>query len=238
MLARRTSSLCPTRSGTDMRLEHAVGGLDGLVGVCATLSSSTANSSPPKRAAVSLARMTLSRRLANSGSTSSPAAWPSESLTVLKSSRSRNTTPTPPPSRSARADAWRTRSPNSARLARPVTGSWNAWWASCSSNCARSEMSRALRTMPLTCSSSSRFVYWISNCRTVPSRWRSAAWRTSVCAGLAGRPVAEDLDEPRAVAGRQQRLEAGAGELVGVEAEDRAATTGSGRRSCRRRRAR
>ena len=38
--------------------------------------------------------------------------------------------------------------------------------------------------------------------------------------GLARRPVAQDLDEPRAVAGREQRLEAGAGELVGVEAED------------------
>ena len=180
MLARRTSSLCPTRSGTAMA-SSTRSAVSTASSALRTLSSSTANSSPPKRAAVSLARMTLSRRLANSVSTSSPAAWPSESLTVLKSSRSRNTTPTPPPSRRARADAWRTRSPNSARFARPVTGSWNAWWESCSSNCARSEMSRALRTMPLTCSSSRRFVYWISNCRTVPSRWRSAAWRTSVC---------------------------------------------------------
>ena len=81
-------------------------------------------------------------------SRSSPAAWPRLSLTVLKSSRSMKRTASPLRSRRARATAWRTRSSNSARLARPVSGSWNAWWASCSSKALRSLTSRALSTMP------------------------------------------------------------------------------------------
>ena len=48
----------------------------------------TANSSPPSRAHVSSGRRQLSSRRATSISSSSPAAWPRLSLTVLKSSRS------------------------------------------------------------------------------------------------------------------------------------------------------
>ena len=92
-----------------------------------TPSSRTANSSPPKRAAVSLARMLVPRRLPTSSRTRSPAAWPRLSLIVLKSSRSMKMTARPMWSRRARATAWRTRSANSARFARPVTGSWKAW---------------------------------------------------------------------------------------------------------------
>jgi hypothetical protein len=53
-----------------------------------TRSSSTANSSPPSRATVSLPRVACRRRTAASASSRSPAAWPNESLTFLKSSRS------------------------------------------------------------------------------------------------------------------------------------------------------
>ncbi len=108
------------------------------------------------------------RRLATSISAASPAPWPRLSLIVLKSSMSRNITPSSRSSRRARPIAWRTRSTNSARLARLVTGSWNAWWASCSSKALRSQMSRAFSTIPRTCSSSSRLVCRISN-------WRSLA---------------------------------------------------------------
>ena len=48
--------------------------------------SRTTNSSPPKRAATSLARTSASMRCANSRSTASPAAWPQVSLTCLKRS--------------------------------------------------------------------------------------------------------------------------------------------------------
>ena len=61
-------------------------------------------------------------------STSSPTAWPRWSLTILKSSRSRNSTA--PRSRRVRAIADSTRSRRSARLGRPVSGSWKAWWRS------------------------------------------------------------------------------------------------------------
>ena len=51
-----------------------------------------ANSSPPSRATVSSARSALRRRSPQICSSRSPAAWPSESLTCLKSSRSRKAT--------------------------------------------------------------------------------------------------------------------------------------------------
>src|SRR5678816_1780755 len=57
-----------------------------------TRSTSTANSSPPSRATVSHPRVAFSSRLETSISSRSPTAWPSESLTFLKLSRSRNST--------------------------------------------------------------------------------------------------------------------------------------------------
>ena len=54
----------------------------------------TTNSSPPRRATRSPGRMVRSSRRAASRSRSSPTPWPRESLTTLKRSRSRNSTPT------------------------------------------------------------------------------------------------------------------------------------------------
>ena len=162
----------PTRSGiaSDSSTRSAVSAASWTSSMS---SSRSANSSPPKRAAVSLARTLVARRFATSASTSSPAAWPRLSLIVLKSSRSRKTTAIPRCSRRLRAIAWRTRSANRARLASPVTGSWKAWCVSCSSKAWRSLTSRQLRTMPPTCSSSTRFVQLTSNCCGVPSRCTS-----------------------------------------------------------------
>ena len=55
--------------------------------------SSRPNSSPPSRATVSEPRTTVSSRRATSTSSSSPAAWPRESLISLKRSRSIISTP-------------------------------------------------------------------------------------------------------------------------------------------------
>ena len=72
------------------RMRAAVARAAGSV----TLSSSTPNSSPPSRAAVSgRAGRRVSRR-ATSCSRRSPSAWPRASLAALKSSRSTNRTPT------------------------------------------------------------------------------------------------------------------------------------------------
>ena len=57
----------------------------------------------------------------------SPTKWPWVSLTPLKSSRSSSRTAPTPPTRATRAWAWARRSSKSARLARPVSGSWSAW---------------------------------------------------------------------------------------------------------------
>ena len=59
-------------------------------------SSRIANSSPPNRAVVSSGRITARRRSATATSSWSPASCPSESLTVLKSSRSEKRTDTAP----------------------------------------------------------------------------------------------------------------------------------------------
>ena len=55
-------------------------------------SVSTANSSPPSRATRSPSRTEPAIRSVTATSRASPAAWPRESLTTLKSSRSRNRT--------------------------------------------------------------------------------------------------------------------------------------------------
>ena len=64
----------------------------------------TANSSPPRRATVSVGRTALRRRWATDVSSWSPASWPSSSLTDLKRSTSMKSTPTHPsrPSRPVR----------------------------------------------------------------------------------------------------------------------------------------
>ena len=67
--------------------------------------------------------------------------------------------------RSERTRAWSSRSRKSARFARRVRPSWNAWRVSSSSSRTRSVTSRALSTTPRTCRSSRRSV-------TCASRWR------------------------------------------------------------------
>ena len=95
----RTVTTCPPRS-TGVRSASSIR--------CATSTASrssvspsinTENSSPPSRAAVSPARNASDSRAATAISSSSPRAWPSESLIVLKPSRSRNNTPTAVPER-------------------------------------------------------------------------------------------------------------------------------------------
>ena len=63
-------------------------------------------------------------------SSSSPAAWPRLSLTVLKLSRSRNSTARWPPRAARPRERVLDAVEEQARLARPVSESWNAWCAS------------------------------------------------------------------------------------------------------------
>ena len=127
----------------------------------ASASISTANSSPPSRAAVSPARRQLVSRSLTTRSSASPAEWPRLSFTVLKSSRSMNSTASCPPLRWSRVAAWSTRSRNSAWFASPVNGSWNAWCVSSFWSRRCSVTSRKLHTRPTTspsmcCGSESR----------------------------------------------------------------------------------
>ena len=73
-------------------------------------------------------RRQRSIRSATPTSSRSPAAWPSESLTTLKRSRSTKSTATPAPPCRAVANARSIRVWNSARLASPVSESWKAWF--------------------------------------------------------------------------------------------------------------
>ena len=87
----------------------------------------TQNSSPPKRATVSPGRSTSVSRAASRHRSSSPAPWPSESLTSLKRSRSMNRTATEARRRAAWLRASESRSMNSVRFGRPVSGSCRPW---------------------------------------------------------------------------------------------------------------
>jgi hypothetical protein len=108
----------------------------------ATSSSITANSSPPRRATVSSGRMQARRLLEIATNNWSPASWPRESLTRLKSSRSTNRIATAFPRRSVRVTACPRRSINSVRFGRSVRGSWNARCSSCLSKNLRPVASR------------------------------------------------------------------------------------------------
>ena len=80
------------------------------------------NSSPPRRATVSVGRTTTSIRRATSMSTSSPVACPWRSFTDLKWSRSTKSAATGSPVRELRPRAWLRRSRRSTRLGSPVSG--------------------------------------------------------------------------------------------------------------------
>ena len=117
-------------------------------------------------------------------SSSSPAAWPTLSLTSLKRSRSRNSTANtrrvPCDSACARAIAASRRSSNWLRLGRPVSASCRAWWVSCCS---------ARRRSPI-CASSSALASASSRVREVDAllQLACAASRRS-CACLRARPM-------------------------------------------------
>ena len=113
-----------------------------------TSSMSMANSSPPRRAAVSSGRRQPERSVATRFNRRSPSPCPRLSFTVLKSSRSMNSTARCEPVWSIRARAWSSRSWNNALLARPVSESWNTRYSSSSSRRMRSVTSRKLQTLP------------------------------------------------------------------------------------------
>ena len=109
------------------RRDDALGDLDRVVGVGERVHQHRELvAAEPGRG---VARAQAARRVARSRSASSasPAECPRLSFTVLKSSRSMNSTASCPPLRWRRVAAWSTRSRNSAWLASPVSGSWNAW---------------------------------------------------------------------------------------------------------------
>ena len=91
-----------------------------------TSSKMIVNSSPLRRATVSLARATLLSRIATDLSNSSPATWPSRSLTILNRSRSRNRSATNRLARCARWSALFRSSMKNWRLGNPVSKSYRA----------------------------------------------------------------------------------------------------------------
>ena len=105
-----------------------------FIAVCssATPSNRITNSSPPKRATESEARTACVRRAPICCSSQSPLSCPRLSLTTLKRSTSMNTTATRAPLRRPRVSACSSRSLNSVRLGRPVSGSCSAWNSSAS----------------------------------------------------------------------------------------------------------
>src|SRR3954452_17797533 len=109
-------------------------------------SQTMANSSPPSRAAVSLARSTEVSRPANATRTASPMGWPCSSLIALKPSRSMISTQVGVRSRCPRSRACRSRSWKRIRLGRPVSGSCSDRCTSAASSAFRSVMSSTIMT--------------------------------------------------------------------------------------------
>ena len=99
----RTRSACPDRRTAPAASPSIRLATTSPPRARASPSSSTANSSPPSRAAVSPARRSRRAGCATAISSSSPPAWPSESLTNLKPSRSTKSTATGVRSRAPRA---------------------------------------------------------------------------------------------------------------------------------------
>ncbi len=87
------------------------------------LGSSTRNSSPPKRATVSLLRNSGCNACANARSTWSPIRWPWASLIFLKSSRSMKAIDSGQSWRLARSNCWLSRMSSWCRLYTPVSAS-------------------------------------------------------------------------------------------------------------------
>ena len=157
-------------------------------------------------------------RSATARSIESPAACPSPSLTVLKSSRSRSSTARVVASRSRRASACATRSVNRARLASPVSSSWNAAWRSCISNCLRSPTSRTVTTVARTFGSARRLLTTASASSQPPVRRRRRSSSRRLTPGLASTSVRPDWTRSRS-SGWQQVLEAAPDQGAGWVAE-------------------
>ena len=102
MLADRCSSWPATSSALGDRAQQLAATRE-ISSALRTSSSRIVNSSPPRRATVSLSRTQPRSRGATSFSSRSPIAWPSVSLISLKRSRSRNSTASSVRPRSARA---------------------------------------------------------------------------------------------------------------------------------------
>ena len=101
-----------------------------------SVSMSTTNSSPPRRATTSLCRVMLSKRRAISHSTSSPTPWPYASFTPLNPSRSTNSSASAsslPHFRLLRDTDCSSRSVNARRLHNPVSESRVAICCNCAS---------------------------------------------------------------------------------------------------------
>ena len=158
----------------------------------APCSTRTANSSPPSRATRSRAATQRFRRPLTSTSNLSPASCPKPSLTVLKSSRSMNSTDVARVPAPFRAIDPLTRSLSCPRLASPVSESWKARWISSSSSDLRSSTTRWLMTTPSTVGSSSRLVTVVSTQRQVPRESSSRSSTVWDCVGstMTARPAA------------------------------------------------
>ncbi len=157
-------------------------------------SMSTANSSPPRRAAVSPARSVAASRREAAMSRWSPTVCPSVSLTTLKSSRSMKSalTSVPPRSRRPLTRERSIRFSSRTRLGRPVSESWKARCVSSRSSFRWSVTSRRVSTSPRTLwswrrllhltSTSTRRWSWLISCqsshrscsRSVSRIWSSA----------------------------------------------------------------
>ena len=85
--------------------------------------SSSANSSPPIRAATSMRRFHLSALPATAWSAASPAAWPWRSLTARKQSMSPTITDIGRSARAARSSSSSSSSSKARRVSSPVSGS-------------------------------------------------------------------------------------------------------------------
>ena len=137
MLAPMVNSSSPNRNGRDSACRMASARRGAWPG--SAPSHSTRNSSPPKRASRPSVPIAWAMRWPVRTSRSSPAPWPSTSLTVLNRSRSMYRTAT-----SAWAGSRRRASSSpriASRLRMPVSGSVRAWIRSVSSACLRSVMS-------------------------------------------------------------------------------------------------
>ena len=139
----------------------------------------TANSSPPSRAAVSDLRMLATRTPPIDWSSASPAEWPRRSLASFRPSMSRNRTATCSSVRALRSSAWSSRLRKSARLPRPVSESWNAWYDSSSASRSRSVTSWPDTMSPPTEGSSTRLTR-ASSKGTARGRPRWIRWTVTV----------------------------------------------------------